>query len=71
VMLKPTLDVDVANPEMFNPLSVVVPKPPSAISRAEMVVVELPTAVVVDIYSVVPVFLNTVCARPAPAESES
>ena len=27
VILNPTLDVDVAEPEMFRPLSVVVPKP--------------------------------------------
>ena len=47
-MLKPTLDVDVAKPEMFRPLSVVVPKPPSAISNADIVVVDVPATVVVD-----------------------
>jgi hypothetical protein len=34
VMLNPTLDVDVAKPEMVRPRSVVVPKPSPAISRA-------------------------------------
>ena len=38
VMLKPTLEVEVASAEMFNPLSVVVPV--LEISRAEIVVVE-------------------------------
>ena len=46
--MKPTLDVDVARPEMFRPRSVVVPKPPSAISRAGIDVVELPATVVVE-----------------------
>jgi hypothetical protein len=38
VILNPTFDVDVANAEMFNPLSVVVPV--DDISRAEIEVVE-------------------------------
>ena len=33
VMLKPTLDVEVADPEMFKPESVVVPKPSAATVR--------------------------------------
>ncbi len=46
-MLKPTLDVEVANAEMFKPRSVVVPVVPS-ISSAEIVVVAVPATVVVD-----------------------
>lgn len=42
VILNPTLDVEVANPEMVRPLRVVVPKPPPAISNAEMEVVAVP-----------------------------
>ena len=33
---------------MLNPLTVVVPKPPRAISRADVVVVALPAIVVVE-----------------------
>ena len=36
VALKPTLDVEVAKPTIFNPRSVVVPKPVPEISKAEM-----------------------------------
>ena len=46
--LMPTLDVDVAWPEIFNPRTVVVPKPSPAISRAEMDVVDVPSTVVVE-----------------------
>ena len=37
--LNPTLEVEVARAEMFNPLTVVVPKPVPEISKAEMEVV--------------------------------
>jgi hypothetical protein len=47
-MLNPTLDVDVAKPEMFRPRRVVVPNPPSAISRAAVDVVAVPATVVVE-----------------------
>ena len=46
VRLKPTLDVEVAWPEMFRPRTVVVPKPPSAISNADIDVVAVPATVV-------------------------
>ena len=48
VMLYPTFDVEVAWPEMFNPLTVVVPKPLPEISKAEMEVVASPATVVVE-----------------------
>ena len=47
-MLKPTLEVEVALPEMLRPLTVVVPKPVLDISRAEMDVVERPSMVEVE-----------------------
>ena len=47
VRLKPTLDVDVAWPEMFKPDSVVVPKPEPEIVRADVDVVAVPASVVV------------------------
>ncbi len=43
VILKPTFDVEVARPEMFNPLTVVVPKPEPEISNALMEVVAVET----------------------------
>ncbi len=46
VRLKPTFDVEVAWPMMFNPLTVVVPKPPNAISNADVDVVAVPATVV-------------------------
>ncbi len=45
---------------MFRPRRVVVPNPPRAISNAEIDVVAVPATVVVDIYRLVPSFLNTV-----------
>jgi hypothetical protein len=47
VKLNPTFEVEVAKPEIARPLSVVVPKPERAISRAEIDDVAVPTAVVV------------------------
>jgi hypothetical protein len=40
--------VEVARPEIFNPLRVVVPKPVPEISKAEIVVVASPATVVVE-----------------------
>ena len=48
VVLKPTLEVEVAWPLMFKPLTVVVPKPPRATSSAEVEVVAVPATVVVE-----------------------
>ena len=48
VMLNPTLDVDVAKPEMFRPDSVVVPKPEPEIENADVDVVDRPSTDVVD-----------------------
>ena len=42
VMLKPTFDVEVAWPMILNPLTVVVPKPPSATSNIDVEVVDKP-----------------------------
>ena len=70
-MLKPTLDVLVAKPEMESPRSVVVPKPPPAISSAEIVEVEVPATVVVLKYKLPPAFRKVHWAIPAPAESAS
>ncbi len=47
-MLNPTFDVDVANPEMFRPERVVVPKPEPDIENAEVDVVAVPATVVVE-----------------------
>ncbi len=56
---------------MFNPLTVVVPKPPPAIVRADVDVVAVPATVVVEKNRSPPAFRNAHCARPAPAERES
>ena len=48
VKLNPTLEVEVAKPDMFKPRKVVVPKPLPAISRAEMEVVACETDVEVE-----------------------
>ena len=47
VISYPTFEVEVAKPEMDRPRRVVVPKPPPAISKAEMV--EVPTDVLDDV----------------------
>jgi hypothetical protein len=69
--LMPTFDVVVACPTMFNPLTVVVPKPEPAISKAEIDVVAVPATVVVERYKLPPAFRNVNWARPVPAESDS
>ena len=46
MILNPTLDVEVAWPEMLRPRRVVVPKPPRATSRREIDVVAVPATVV-------------------------
>ncbi len=56
---------------MFKPRTVVVPNPPPAISRAEIVVVARPDNVVVARYKLPPAFLNAHWALPALAERES
>jgi hypothetical protein len=48
VIFTPTFDVEVAKPAMFNPLTVVVPKPERAISSADVDVVAVPATVVVE-----------------------
>jgi hypothetical protein len=58
VMLNPTLDVDVAKPEMFRPDRVVVPNPVDAIDREGIVVDENVVGLDVPIYSVPYEFLN-------------
>lgn len=70
-MLNPTFDVDVAEPEMLRPDSVVVPKPEPEIENADVDVVDRPSTVVVEKYRFPPAFLNAHCDIPAPAESES
>jgi hypothetical protein len=64
-MLNPTFDVDVACPTMLRPRTVVVPKPPSAISRAFIEDVAVPAIVVVPIENTVPSFRKAVIAWPA------
>ena len=54
--LIPTFDVEVAWPEMFRPLTVVVPNPVPDISRAEIEVVAVPAKVVVAKYKLPPAF---------------
>ena len=71
VILNPTFDVDVAWPEILSPLTVVVPNPPPAISKAEIDVVALPATVVVEKYRFPPEFLNAHCAIPPVSESAS
>jgi hypothetical protein len=56
-MLNPTLAVVLARPTMLSPRIVVVPKPPPAISRAEIEVVAfVPPTVVVEIKKSPPAF---------------
>jgi hypothetical protein len=52
---------------MFNPLTVVVPKPEPEISRAEIDVVAVPATVVVEKYRFPPAFRVTHPAMPAPS----
>jgi hypothetical protein len=52
---------------MFNPLTVVVPKPEPEISRALMDVVAVPATVEVEKYRLPPAFLVTQFATPAPS----
>ena len=59
VTLNPTLEVEVAEPEMLSPLNVVVPNPEPEISSALIDVVALSTpTVVVAKYRFPPAFLN-------------
>ena len=71
VIFSPTLEVEVACPEILSPARVVVPKPLPDIENADVDVVADPATVVVDKYKFPPAFLNAHCAIPAPAESES
>ncbi len=57
-MLKPTLEVEVAKPEMLRPERVVVPKPVDEIAREGMVVDAKVNAEDVPTYSVPYEFLN-------------
>ena len=57
--------MEVAWPEMFSPLTVVVPNPEPEISRAEMLVVAVPATVVVEKYRLPPALRVTHPATPA------
>lgn len=66
VRLKPTFEVLVANPEMFNPVSVVVPNPPEAMERGA-VAVSTNASDVVAIFKVPPLDCMKKCFAFADA----
>jgi hypothetical protein len=65
VIEKPTLEVEVARPTIFRPLTVVVPKPPLAIERALGVEVAQVVAEVVPMERESPVTLKAKMLEPA------